>query len=234
MGAETPQLPDGPTPEEEARARRRKEAEELDKCWDPPKNKADEPEEDLRAWNFVPGDEFILDIPEGVPAVWGEGESVGWSEGESLFTVGLPGVGKSTLAQQLLLGRLGLWQTVLGLPVATGLYNVLYLAADRPRQIARSLRRMVGEADRQVLENACVCGLVHSHSIWRPIPSYFSLFARKRGRHGVHRLVERRGDGPVQRRRGGENQPCHQHLPGGRCGSPRQPPPPQAHAAGDQ
>jgi hypothetical protein len=80
---------------------------------------------------LVPGGTFILDAPKGVPAVWGDGDQVAWSEGEPLLLVGPAGVGKTTLAGQLVMARLGLLGRVLGMPVVAG-ERVLYLACDRP------------------------------------------------------------------------------------------------------
>ena len=99
------------------------------------------------------GAEFILDAPEGVPAVWGEGDDVFWAEGEALMIAGPPGVGKTTLTGQLVRGLLGLQGAVLGLPVRRCGTRVLYLAMDRPAQIARGLRRAFTEHDRQVLSD---------------------------------------------------------------------------------
>lgn len=107
-----------------------------------------------------PGGSFILDQPEGVPAVWGAGDEVLWAQGESLLIVGPAGVGKSTLAGQLVLclaniiGRADL----LGYPVAElgpG-DRVLYLACDRPAQIARGMRRLVHPEHRALLDERLV------------------------------------------------------------------------------
>lgn len=101
---------------------------------------------------------FILDEPD-VTAVWGEGQEVLWAAGEVLLVAGPAGAGKSTLAQQLCLSMIGVNEPeLLGLPVAVlgGHKKVLYVAADRPRQVARSMRRMVGESDRGVLNHRMV------------------------------------------------------------------------------
>lgn len=96
----------------------------------------------------VDGATFLTTEGAEVPAVWGDSDTVAWSEGEPLFLVGPPGVGKSTVAQQLVLARLGLRDGgLLGMPVAVEPTKVLYLAADRPAQIARSMRRMVTPED---------------------------------------------------------------------------------------
>jgi replicative DNA helicase len=65
---------------------------------------------------------------------------------------GPDGVGKTTLAQQALLAGIGIRPaTLLGLPLEPFDGRAVYLALDRPRQAARSLRRMVREEDRDAL-----------------------------------------------------------------------------------
>ena len=105
---------------------------------------------------MVSGGRFILDAPDTVPAVWGDGAQVVWAEGEALLITGPPGVGKTTLAGQVLSARLGIGGAVLGLPVKPTTSKVLYLAMDRPRQIARSLRRTLGRANRVVLDERLI------------------------------------------------------------------------------
>ena len=98
------------------------------------------------------GGDFILDEPETIPAVWGVDDRVLWPEGEGVMTVGHQGVGKTTIGQQLVLHRLGIREGALfGLPVKRDDRPILYLAMDRPRQAARSFRRMISESDRQPL-----------------------------------------------------------------------------------
>lgn len=69
-----------------------------------------------------------------------------------------------TVAQQLVLHRIGLRAgDFLGLPVTKSDRPILYFAMDRPRQAARSFRRMVAESDRQRLNSQLV--------VWRgPLP----------------------------------------------------------------
>ena len=104
---------------------------------------------------FVTGGRFVLDAPDTVPAIWGEGDRVLWAEGESLVIAGPPGVGKTTLSGQVLRGRL-IGETVLGLPVQPTAKRVLYLAMDRPRQIARAIRRTLGDLERDLLDDRLV------------------------------------------------------------------------------
>ena len=104
---------------------------------------------------YVTGGAFILDAPPGVPAVWGSSDQVAWAEGEPLLIVGPAGVGKTTLAGQLVMARVGIGGPVLGMPVAAG-KRVLYLACDRPAQVQRALARLVTADDRQVLDERLV------------------------------------------------------------------------------
>jgi replicative DNA helicase len=92
------------------------------------------------------GAEFVFRSPLEVPAIWGKpGGEVLATLGESFMLVGPDGVGKTTLMQQLVLGRCGILGELLGLPIVPAAGRVLYLAMDRPAQAARSLRRMVDE-----------------------------------------------------------------------------------------
>ncbi|MFE2751612.1 DnaB-like helicase N-terminal domain-containing protein [Actinosynnema sp. NPDC059335] len=102
---------------------------------------------------YANGASFILDSPRDVPAVWGKGDDVLWAEGEALMICGGNGVGKTTIAIQVLRARLGLDHEVLGLPVQPTESRVLYLAMDRPRQIQRAMQRRFTEEDRDILEN---------------------------------------------------------------------------------
>jgi replicative DNA helicase len=99
---------------------------------------------------------WLLDDTDELAAVWGADQEVLWATGEALMIVGPQGVGKSTIAQQLALARIGLRDEVLGLPVAPSTGRLLYLACDRAPQIRRSFRRMVGEDDRAALDERMV------------------------------------------------------------------------------
>jgi replicative DNA helicase len=105
-----------------------------------------------KATRLRPGGTFVLDAPDTVPALWGSGDDVLWARGEALMIVGSPGVGKTTIAGQLVRARLGLADEVLGYPVRAGRRRLLYLAMDRPQQIARGLRRLFAPNERQQLD----------------------------------------------------------------------------------
>jgi AAA domain len=90
----------------------------------------------------VDGEAFMTAIDEAT-CVWGRGSQALWVEGEGCLITGPQGVGKSTIAQQIVKGRLGLLlDGLFGYPVAESSGPVLYLAMDRPAQIARSMARM--------------------------------------------------------------------------------------------
>lgn len=108
------------------------------------------------AGRMLSGGAFVLDTPARVPAVWGTGADVLWSEGEALILAGPPGVGKTTLTGQLVRGLLGLQGEVLGYAIVPAAHRVLYLAMDRPRQIARSLARHFTSDERDVLDERLV------------------------------------------------------------------------------
>ncbi len=104
---------------------------------------------------FVPGGAFILDRPDTVPAIWGDDDQVLWAEGEALIIAGPPGVGKTTVGQQVLLAAIGIRPHALGMPVRPA-RRVLYLASDRPQQAARSMARMVTAEHRDLLNQRLI------------------------------------------------------------------------------
>lgn len=94
------------------------------------------------------GAKFLLDLPPTPPALWGKGEDIIWARGEGLMIAGPQGVGKTTIAGQLLRGTIGIGGDVLGYPVEPTSNRVLYLAMDRPEQARRNLARMfVGDVE---------------------------------------------------------------------------------------
>ncbi|WFE44277.1 AAA family ATPase [Verrucosispora sp. WMMD1129] len=113
---------------------------------------------------FHRGGAFVLDIPDTPPAVWGDGEHVIWAEGEALMIAAPQGVGKTTLAIQLVRARLGLADQVLGHTVRPGDGRVLYLAMDRPAQFQRAARRIFRPQDRALLDERL--------AIWKGPPPY--------------------------------------------------------------
>jgi len=112
----------------------------------------------------VSGAAFALDAPTTTQAIWGRGDEVLWAREEPLMIVSPTGIGKTTIAQRLVLAHLGIGDpSLLGYPVEIAEQPILYIAADRPRQAAKSLRRMTSEEDRDALER----GLI----VWRgPLP----------------------------------------------------------------
>ena len=95
----------------------------------------------------------ILDEPEGVPAVWGQDDSVLWARGQGIMIASQQGVGKTTIAQQLTLYRIGVRVgSFLGFPVVDDGRSAVYLAMDRPQQAIGSFRRMLSEKDREILD----------------------------------------------------------------------------------
>lgn len=111
--------------------------------------------------HLIPGGTWLKAATDYVPAVWGDGDSVLWSQGEPLILAGRPGVGKTTIAQQLALAICGVGSLdVLGLMVtplaAEADRKVMYIAADRPKQAERSMKRMVDPSDYDTLDDRLV------------------------------------------------------------------------------
>ncbi len=102
------------------------------------------------------GATFVLDDRAELDPVWGAGDEVLWASQEPLLIVGPTGVGKTTLALQVLAARLGILDEVLGWPVKPTDRPILYLAMDRPMQIRRAMRRLFGEEHRDLLEERLV------------------------------------------------------------------------------
>lgn len=104
---------------------------------------------------FRQGGSYFQDVPANPPAVWGTGSEVLWAEGESLIIAAPQGVGKTTLAHQVIRARIGLQDSVLGYPVAPG-KRVLLLAMDRPSQTRRAGHRIFAYDDPAVLNDRLV------------------------------------------------------------------------------
>ncbi|WP_051662446.1 MULTISPECIES: bifunctional DNA primase/polymerase [unclassified Microbacterium] len=113
------------------------------------------------------GEAFMFgDVAVDVP-IWGEGDDLFWAEGGGLMIPSDQGLGKSLTAQQLIAGRLGIGPGILlGHRVsrlAEG-KSIVYLALDRPRQIARSMARLFVTPGERAIAGARL-------SIWtKPVP----------------------------------------------------------------
>lgn len=134
---------------------------------------------------IVNGWDFVTKTGAPKEPLWGTPEKTAWADGESLMTVGAPGVGKTTIAHQVVLARLGSTSTALGMPVAEG-GRILYLAMDRPKQIARALARGVTVADETRLRERLV--------VWQgPLPSTLDrepdLLAELAAAHGADTII---------------------------------------------
>lgn len=121
---------------------------------------------------LVDGGSFLFDIPAGTPAVWGKEGHVLWAEGEPLMIAGPQGVGKTSDAGQVALGLCGVpgFEELYGLPITPVPEGkrVAYFALDRPRQIARALRRMAPPEHRELIAERLI--------VWQgPLP--FSLLS---------------------------------------------------------
>lgn len=113
---------------------------------------------------FQRGGGFVLDVPETPPAIWGDGNHVVWAEGEAFMIAAPQGVGKTTVALQVVRAMLGLQDKVLGYTVRATTRKILYLAMDRPAQMRRAANRIFTEEDRAQLDERLV--------IWQGPPPY--------------------------------------------------------------
>lgn len=102
------------------------------------------------------GDEMFIDLPDTPPALWGKDSQILWADGEPLMIAGDDGTGKTTIVHQLMAARLGLFDSLFGLPVLPTGGRILYLAMDRPQQARRAGHRVFQHLDRDVLQKRLV------------------------------------------------------------------------------
>jgi AAA domain len=91
---------------------------------------------------LMSGEDFLALADANSEPLWGNRDVCLWMPGESFMPVGPPGVGKTTLMHLLVWAWLGLMKEVLGWRVRPGVGKILYLAMDRPQQIARAMARL--------------------------------------------------------------------------------------------
>lgn len=129
-------------------------ADDLDRRWGPPVGTGGaRPEQEtpaelglrLHGARLLDATQFLDGWGVTAQPVWGDGPACLWASGEACTLAGGQGTGKTTLAAQLVHARLGLSDSLLGFPVAPTARRVLYLAMDRPHQIARAMRRTFGD-----------------------------------------------------------------------------------------
>jgi len=102
---------------------------------------ADDLRNRIRA-SIISGSEFLRRGWERPAPLWGEGTNVLWHAGESLMLVGKSGLGKTTIAHQIVEALIGVRHEVLGYPVRE-VEKVLYLACDWPAQISDAILRLL-------------------------------------------------------------------------------------------
>jgi hypothetical protein len=115
---------------------------------------------------LVDGATFVFGEAETLDVLWGRDGAPAWASGQGVMLCGPQGVGKSTVAQQLVFSRLGVgdgyFLDMAVKPMALS-EKVLYLAMDRPPQIAASMRRMVEPEHKETLADRLV--------VWKgPLP----------------------------------------------------------------
>ena len=98
------------------------------------------------------GGSFILDDQTSDDYWWGDGQDILAMRGEAVVLAANTGVGKTTLAAQVIAAWIGTQPDALGCQVRGDGRKVLLLAMDRPKQAARALRRIFGAEHRELLD----------------------------------------------------------------------------------
>jgi hypothetical protein len=97
--------------------------------------------------------EFLWLADASNDAIWGsQPDDILWASGEECIILGPISAGKTTLAQGLLRGLLGLDPLFLGYPVEPNEGRVLYIAGDRWRQTLRAFRRIFTDRELELIE----------------------------------------------------------------------------------
>lgn len=119
----------------------------------------------------------------GVPELGGV---MGWAENQGVIIAGPPGTGKSTIALQVVLRRVGiLGGDVLGMPVKVAKTPLTYMALDRADQIRQSVMRMIPEdADSEAIERLLVTDNIPPHVDLRQ-PETFITWLNDQGSEAV-------------------------------------------------
>jgi hypothetical protein len=124
--------------------------------------------------NLISGADFINQVATIPHVIWGTGNQALWTTGESLMIASAYGVGKTTLAG-LVVRALIFGGKVLGHPlqipfdICGDKLKVLYLALDRPDQIARSMGRQFTATQLKQLDDRL--------TLWQgPLPGDVMLF----------------------------------------------------------
>lgn len=102
------------------------------------------------------GADWFLNGDPDTAALWGEGDRVAAAEGEPTAIVAPEGAGKTTLLLHMAFGLVGIIPVVLDLPVRPARGRVGLVAADRPRQIRRRGRMLIGEDERTILADRLI------------------------------------------------------------------------------
>lgn len=133
----------------------------------------------------VDGATWLFDRPTEVSARWGSGSEVLWAVGQAVVLAGRQGSGKTSISGQLVRALIGRQSGVLGYPVRPA-KRVLYLAMDRPRQIAAALSRSFKEADREVAERRLV---IREGPPWKDLAKHPEELRNLALKHGADVIV---------------------------------------------